>query len=578
MSAAPAASPRPRAMLVALAALFATLVLAQGISAPFQKDAEPQSAEWMQSVARGHLLAPRDYYGYLLRKPLLYYWAGAVLTDLTGGAVDEVRARLVAVASAIALCVLMLVWTCANVGAIEGWLTFVFMLGMYGFAARAPLALTDMTLTLIVIAALAVLYPLVETEIPADARDHARRIGAAIALLFLGVLTKGPVAIVLPALAIAIYLLLERRNPLTILRARWVWIVVAPVLLLSAAWYAVWFRFGDARMAHMFVTENFGHFLPAGAGGTGEGARPPWFIVARMIGGSMPLVLMLPVAIAALVRGRIAESKRAPIVFQASLALAVIVFFSIASAKRDDYILPALPGIAVLSASAFGAREDGWRGLVTAAIALAMLAAAGLVGVAAIGGLPHRAHFNSSDSELIGILLDGVRSGSAAFVAFGFAIVAAALATLAAVWRRRIVFSGAALGALSLVASLLFTAQVRPALAERRSVRTFAPMVRARVGAARICIVSGLDYELSFYYGAAVPDLKTGRCADAAAGAPAYLFAYAKEFDALAPAMRARLTPVLQSNLLGGPGPPALYEIAPASNANGLKAGGEADK
>ena len=56
-----------------LAALFAFIVLAQGISAPFQKDAEPQSAEWIQSIVRdGHWLIPRDAYGYIDRKPPLF--------------------------------------------------------------------------------------------------------------------------------------------------------------------------------------------------------------------------------------------------------------------------------------------------------------------------------------------------------------------------------------------------------------------------------------------------------------------------------------------------------------------------
>ena len=63
-----------RPALLGLAALFALIVLAQGISAPFQKDAEPQSAEWIQSIVRdGHWLIPRDAYGYFDRKPPLFY-------------------------------------------------------------------------------------------------------------------------------------------------------------------------------------------------------------------------------------------------------------------------------------------------------------------------------------------------------------------------------------------------------------------------------------------------------------------------------------------------------------------------
>ncbi|HTR61451.1 MAG TPA: hypothetical protein VMH37_07080, partial [Candidatus Binataceae bacterium] len=61
----------PTIQLVA-AALVAFVLLAPGISAPFQKDAEPQSAEWIVSVARdGNWIMPRDYYGFFNRKPPL---------------------------------------------------------------------------------------------------------------------------------------------------------------------------------------------------------------------------------------------------------------------------------------------------------------------------------------------------------------------------------------------------------------------------------------------------------------------------------------------------------------------------
>ena len=60
--------------------MFAFVVLVQGISAPFQKDAEPQSAEWIQSIVRdGHWLIPHDAYGYTDRKPPLFYWLSALV-------------------------------------------------------------------------------------------------------------------------------------------------------------------------------------------------------------------------------------------------------------------------------------------------------------------------------------------------------------------------------------------------------------------------------------------------------------------------------------------------------------------
>jgi hypothetical protein len=70
-----------------------------------------------------------------------------------------------------------------------------------------------------------------------------------------------------------------------------------------------------------------------------------------------------------------------------------------------------------------------------------------------------------------------------------------------------------------------------------------------------LCIPSGINYELSYYYGAAVPDLTNSRCA--------YLLATPREMDAMTPEYRARLKLIANSNLIGGGGPPALFEISP---------------
>ena len=222
---APASGAALRPATLAIAALFAFIVLVQGISAPFQKDAEPQSAEWIQSIVRdGHWLIPHDAYGYTDRKPPLFYWLSALVADASGGTVNEVRARAVSVVAGTALAVAVLAWTVANVGAPEGWIAFLFMLGTYGFASRATEALTDMLLTFLLFAAYCAIYPLLDA--PTSSGSARRKIFVG-AMLGLGILTKGPVAIVLCALAVTIYLLIERRNPLAMLRERWPWQVVA---------------------------------------------------------------------------------------------------------------------------------------------------------------------------------------------------------------------------------------------------------------------------------------------------------------------------------------------------------------
>lgn len=557
------ASIRPATL--ALAAMFALVVLAQGISAPFQKDAEPQSAEWIQSIVRdGRWLIPRDAYGYIDRKPPLFYWLSATAAKLTGGTVDEVRARVVSLAAGAALAVCVLAWTAANVGTLEGWLAFALLLGTYGFASRATEALTDMLLTFILFAVYSLIFPLLETPAPGSGVWPCQFFLAGLLLGF-GVLTKGPVAIVVCALSALLYLTLTRRNPLRLMRERWPWQVLAIAGALGAIWYVPASIAGGQKILRIIFAENLGHFMPGKLGGTGESHRPFYFIAARLLGGAFPMTLLVPPAILAFATNELGAEKRRAVIYQASMPLAVLIFFSIASVKRDDYILPALPGIAILCASVFNL--EGPRGaaakLRDLLVALFVLVPPIALFVLALFLVP-AVKLQSSDSlyystiatrELVGPLYPGVPIVwfvAAVLLVFGF-------------FRKRAIVGGFAFGLTSLFMCLFWTGILRPTVAGMRTLRSFVPIVEERVKGDQLCIPAGINYELSYYYGAAVPDLTDPRCADGRAGKPVYLLATPRELAAMPPEYRARLKLVAQSNLIGGGGPPALFEIAPGA-------------
>ncbi len=96
----------------------------------------------------------------------------------------------------------MLIWTSVFIGETTGWLAFLFLLGSFAFTSRGTLALEDMLLVAFMFAAWCMLYAVLE-------RGASRRDVVAIGMLLgLGMLTKGPIAIVLPAFAAFIYLLI----------------------------------------------------------------------------------------------------------------------------------------------------------------------------------------------------------------------------------------------------------------------------------------------------------------------------------------------------------------------------------
>jgi 4-amino-4-deoxy-L-arabinose transferase-like glycosyltransferase len=549
-----------RPAILGLAALFAFIVLAQGISAPFQKDAEPQSAEWIQSIVRdGHWLIPRDAYGFIDRKPPLFYWLSATAAKLSGGTVDEVRARVVSLAAGTALAVCVLAWTAANVGTLTGWLAFIFLVGTYGFASRATEALTDMLLTFLLFAAYSAIYPLIEApESPASSR-RTILVGA---ILGLAVLTKGPVAIVLIAFSALIYLLLMRRSPLPMICESWIWQLLAVAVAFGAIWYVPAAITGGQKILRIIFAENFGHFMPTRLGGTGESYRPFYFIGARLLGGAFPMTLLIAPAIFAVAIGEIAPEKRRAVIYQASMPLAVLLFFTIASVKRDDYILPALPGIAILCASAFaldGVRESAakFRDAIavsfTVGCALAFFAA-WMVALIDLPAAP-QVQLQSSDAAFFIIFIRGLALLRMPYVICSVALAIAAVMAIRSLKRGDVYAIGLAFGLAGLSASLLWTTTLRPDLATMRSFKSFVPIVADHVKDSQLCIPSDISYELSYYYGAAVPDLKDPRCA--------YLLATPRELNAVAPEYRARLKLVAKSNLIGGGGPPALFEISP---------------
>jgi 4-amino-4-deoxy-L-arabinose transferase-like glycosyltransferase len=569
-----------RPATLAIAALFAFIVLVNGISAPFQKDAEPQSANWIQSIVRdGHWLIPSDAYGYTDRKPPLFYWLSALVAKSTGGTVDEVRARAVSVVAGIALATAVLAWTAANVGVSEGWLAFVFMLGTYGFASRATEALTDMILTFLLFAAYCRLAALVDDSEP-QARAVPRLTMQAGLILGLAILAKGPVAIVLCALAASIYLLIERRNPIAILRQRWPWQVVAIAVAIGAVWYVPSAIAGGNKILRIIFAENFGHFMPARLGGTGESYRPFYFIGARLLGGAMPMTILIVPAALAFYTGEISAVKRRAVIWQVSMSLAVLIFFSIASVKRDDYILPAIPGIAILCASVFTLETRGaaakLRDVLVAGFVLSPILLTLLV-LFFRGSAPH-VNLQSSDAAYYSIIRANLGTFERGFLTYALGLLLAVAVAIFALVRRRAIVGGAAFGLLALSLSLSWTAGLRPWLAATRSVKSFIPMVADHVKGDQLCIPSGINYELSYYYGAAVPDLAHPQCASVVAGKPVYLIATPREMDAMSPEYRARLKLIAKSNLIGGGGPPALYEILPSGMSGDLKGAAGAAK
>lgn len=171
----------------------------------------------------------------------------------------------------------------------------------------------------------------------------------------LGLLAKGPVAVVVTVLVVGIWYAVERRNGLRGFPPTRVWIIaIAAFLLISAPWFAA---LASASGVHA-LSILIGHYTVGRYVGTIENQTgPPWYYLPVLILGFFPWVAFLPGALMfglrKSTRPGIAESPGPLLRLALVWSIAPLVFFSFAKTKLPNYIALELPGLALLVALYF---------------------------------------------------------------------------------------------------------------------------------------------------------------------------------------------------------------------------------
>ena len=172
-----------------------------------------------------------------------------------------------------------------------------------------------------------------------------RALASAYAMAALGVLAKGLIGVVIPALVVGAWLLVMRRW--RVLRSLLWWPGVVIFLVLAAPWFvAMQARFADF-LDYFFVVQHFKRFAAGGF----NNVQPFWFYPAALIVLSLP---WLPWLRQTLARGYLSDPERGPIRLLMGLWVVIVVlFFSMPKSKLLGYILPAVPPLAFLMADGF---------------------------------------------------------------------------------------------------------------------------------------------------------------------------------------------------------------------------------
>lgn len=154
----------------------------------------------------------------------------------------------------------------------------------------------------------------------------------------LGTLAKGPLGVVLPALAILTFALFTRS--LAPLRRAFSFPGVALFLAVTAPWYVAIYRAqGQAFVDTFLLNHNLQRFTSEIHNHPG----PPWYYVLVLLAGVLPWTGLLWPAAKCL-----APRRDQGDAFVLAWLVGPLVFFSAAASKLPGYILPCLPPLAIL--------------------------------------------------------------------------------------------------------------------------------------------------------------------------------------------------------------------------------------
>ena len=340
-----------------------------------------------------------------LEKPPLQYWATAGAYAVLG--VDEWTARLWPAYTGF-LGIALMAFAGFRLAPRSPWLpTALMAAGCWGYFLGGQFLTLDMGLTFfLTVAMLSFVLSRRPDVSPSAERSWMILAWAAVAC---AALSKGIVGIVIPGLALLVYIAVERDVSL-LRRLHWV-----PGLCVFAAIVLPWFILVQQRNPEFFhfffIREHFERFLLPNHHRPG----PWWYFVPVLLIGLWPWTPSIPAALA--------RAWRAPAQpgfkldrFLAIWAGVVVVFFSASHSKLPGYVLPAVPAILLLFARHYPYLSERLRrapavACIASGLVLTILAAA----LPALSALLSWTEFNAEYS--IWLLAGGLTLSAAGFAA-----------------------------------------------------------------------------------------------------------------------------------------------------------------
>ncbi len=334
----PAGQREPAAFGLSTRAALFLLVLVAGLlffsqlQAPLLEPQEPRYAEIAREMqADGRVLVPLLNQEVYLDKPPLLYWL--VMASYSVFGVHDWAARLVPGLAGVLTVVCTYLWGRRAVGERAG------LCGALMLCLSARFVYLERMLTMDGVLCLWVVVGWTAAHIALMTGTLRRVLWLVSALACgLGVLTKGPVALVLIGVPVLAYAWIDPRCARITWRAGLLYL--SALLAVCAPWYVLITVREPAFAVEFFWKHNVVRFVQPF-----DHAEPVWYYLPGLLLGLMPWTLLLPGLVRFLLKhSRRTAARRPPALGFFLLAFGwALFFFSAAGCKRAVYILPALP-------------------------------------------------------------------------------------------------------------------------------------------------------------------------------------------------------------------------------------------
>jgi 4-amino-4-deoxy-L-arabinose transferase-like glycosyltransferase len=306
----------------------------------------------------GDWVTPRLYGQPWFEKPILYYWLAAAgfLLHLPAEYAARLPSAFAALAAAVSIGWLgfkyyPVVRNPKAAPALLAPLIFSCSVGGIGFArAATPDMLFSASVTLAMASAAAILSGHGRFGAPRTVPEEAAQSSFAVILfgvfLGLGVLAKGPAAVLLAGGALILWVAATRqwRDILLFLNP----FGIVAFCLITLPWYVLC-ALRNPDFLHVFIFQhNFERYLTP----LFQHRQPFWFFIPITILAVIPWAMLLWPAIKLGLNGwRQAAATQSPSFFFACWAVFPVLFFSLSQSKLPSYILPSVPALCLILAA-----------------------------------------------------------------------------------------------------------------------------------------------------------------------------------------------------------------------------------